>query len=80
MVTESAVVTVESLQQTTIVPSNGSIADPPTTGVSPKMGVPHATPRMKFTMHAATSKDIDKPRVMMPLPIYVGLCSYWCLT
>ena len=41
MVTDSATVTMESLQETTIALSNCAIADP-TTSPSPKIGVPYA--------------------------------------
>jgi len=42
MVTDSATVTMESLEETTITLSNGAIADPSTTSLLPKMGVPCA--------------------------------------
>ena len=41
MVTDSATVTMESLQETTITLSNGAIADPLRPSLPPKIGVPY---------------------------------------
>ena len=44
MVTDSATVTMESLQETTIALSNGAIADPLRPPLPPQIGVPYDMP------------------------------------
>jgi len=57
MVTDSATVTVESLQETTIALSNGAIADTLRPPLPPNIGVPYAPKIRQWNGHISETGD-----------------------